>query len=39
LDGLTPAEAAAELNLTVNAVLVAKSHVLKRLREESEGLL
>ena len=39
LDGLTPAEAAAELGTSDNAVLLAKSRVLKRLREEGEGLL
>lgn len=39
LDGLTPAEAAAELGTSANAVLLAKSRILKRLREEAEGLL
>ncbi len=34
-----PADAAAALGLSVNAVLLAKSRVLKRLRQESEGLL
>ena len=35
-----PAEQiAAELNITVNAVYVAKSRVLRRLREELDGLL
>jgi RNA polymerase sigma-70 factor, ECF subfamily len=33
------AVAAQELGLTVNAVWLAKSHVLRRLREESRGLL
>jgi RNA polymerase sigma-70 factor, ECF subfamily len=35
----TPADVAAELGLTVNAVLLAKSRVLRRLREEGRGLL
>ena len=34
-----PADVAAELGLTPNAVMLAKSHVLKRLREEIAGLL
>ena len=34
VDGATPADAAAELNLSVNAVYLAKSRVLRRLREE-----
>jgi RNA polymerase sigma-70 factor (ECF subfamily) len=38
-DGVRPADAAAELGLSVNAVLLAKSHVLRRLREEGRGLL
>jgi RNA polymerase sigma-70 factor (ECF subfamily) len=38
-DEVKPAVAAAELGLTVNAVLLAKSRVLKRLRRESGGLL
>ena len=33
------AEVAAELGLTVNAVLIAKSRVLKRLREKAAGLV
>ena len=33
------AAAAAELGLTVNAVLIAKSRVLQRLRQEANGLL
>jgi RNA polymerase sigma-70 factor (ECF subfamily) len=37
--GLSAAEAAAELGLSVNAVLIAKSRVLKRLREKGAGLL
>jgi RNA polymerase sigma-70 factor (ECF subfamily) len=38
-DGKPAAEAAAELGLSVNAVLIAKSRVLKRLREKSGGLV
>jgi RNA polymerase sigma-70 factor (ECF subfamily) len=38
-DDVKPAAAAEELGLSVNAVLLAKSRVLKRLRQESEGLL
>jgi RNA polymerase sigma-70 factor (ECF subfamily) len=34
LDGLAAAEAAARLGLTLNAALLAKSRVLKRLRQE-----
>lgn len=39
LDGRSPAEAAAELGMTANAVLVAKARVLQRLREEAGGLI
>jgi RNA polymerase sigma-70 factor (ECF subfamily) len=39
VDGLRPADAAAELGLSVNAVLLAKSRVLRRLRQEGHGLL
>jgi RNA polymerase sigma-70 factor (ECF subfamily) len=39
LDGRTPAEVAAELGLSVNSVLLAKSRVLKRLRAELGGLM
>lgn len=39
LDGRKPNETAAELGLSVNAVLLAKSRVLKRLRHEGQGLL
>lgn len=39
LDGATPEELAAELGLSVNAVLVAKSRVLRRARQEARGLL
>jgi RNA polymerase sigma-70 factor, ECF subfamily len=38
-DGMTPAQAAEELGLSLNAVLVAKSRVLSRLRQEAEGLI
>jgi RNA polymerase sigma factor (sigma-70 family) len=38
LDGVKAAAAAAELHLSVNAVLLAKSRVLSRLRQEMEGL-
>ena len=34
-----PKVVAAQLELTVNAVLIAKSRVLKRLRELSRGLI
>jgi RNA polymerase sigma-70 factor (ECF subfamily) len=39
LDGRSAAETAAELGMTVNAVLIAKSRVLRRFREEVAGLL
>jgi RNA polymerase sigma-70 factor (ECF subfamily) len=39
LQGQKPAEAAAELGLTVNAVFIAKSRVLTRLREVAAGML
>jgi RNA polymerase sigma-70 factor (ECF subfamily) len=39
LEGATGAEAALELGLTVGAVYVARSRVLRRLREEAHGLL
>ncbi len=38
-DGLKPSAVAIELDLTLNAVLLAKSRVLKRLREELNGLI
>jgi RNA polymerase sigma-70 factor (ECF subfamily) len=38
-DDVKPAVAAEELGMSVNAVLLAKSRILKRLRQESEGLL
>jgi hypothetical protein len=39
LDGRPPREVACELGLTVNAALLAKSRVLKRLRAELGGLV
>ncbi|HMP02127.1 MAG TPA: sigma-70 family RNA polymerase sigma factor [Gemmatales bacterium] len=39
LDGLRAPEVAAELGMTVKAVVVAKSRILKRLREEAQGLI
>ena len=39
LEGHAPALTAAELGVTVNAVLIAKSRVLRRLREEAGGLI
>jgi RNA polymerase sigma-70 factor (ECF subfamily) len=38
-DGVAPAQAAEELGLSLNAVLLAKSRVLSRLRQEAEGLI
>lgn len=38
-DGSPAADVAAELGLSVNAVLIAKSRVLKRLREKAAGLV
>jgi RNA polymerase sigma-70 factor (ECF subfamily) len=38
-DGVAPAQAAEELGLSLNAVILAKSHVLRRLRQEAEGLI
>ena len=38
VDGKPPATVAAELGTTVNAVLLAKSRVLRRLRQEAAGL-
>jgi RNA polymerase sigma-70 factor (ECF subfamily) len=38
-DGQTPSEVAKELRMSVNAVLIAKSRVLKRLREKAAGLV
>jgi RNA polymerase sigma-70 factor (ECF subfamily) len=39
LDGVPASAASQELGLSVNAVWLAKSRVLRRLREESRGLL
>ena len=39
LEGARPEEVAAELGLSVNAVLIAKSRVLQRLRQLAEGLV
>jgi RNA polymerase sigma-70 factor (ECF subfamily) len=39
LDGVSGAEAAGELGLSVAAVYVAKSRVLARIRREAEGLI
>jgi len=39
IDGLPAAAAAEELGLTLNAALLAKSRVLKRLRQEVAGLI
>jgi RNA polymerase sigma-70 factor (ECF subfamily) len=39
LDGLPPGSVADELGISENAVLLAKSRVLKRLRAESAGLI
>jgi RNA polymerase sigma-70 factor (ECF subfamily) len=38
-DGAQPAQAAEELGLSLNAVLLAKSRVLSRLRQEAAGLV
>src|SRR5262249_23106649 len=37
--GCEPEAVAAEVGISVNAVYIAKSHVLRRLREEAAGLL
>lgn len=39
LEGASPDATAAELGISVNAVFIAKSRVLSRLRQEGEGLL
>ncbi len=39
VDGLSASAAAAELGVSVNAVLLAKSRVLRRLRDEAAGLI
>jgi RNA polymerase sigma-70 factor (ECF subfamily) len=38
LDGVKPAVVAAELNISVNAVFIAKSRIMRRLRHEMQGL-
>ncbi|HUG90080.1 MAG TPA: RNA polymerase sigma factor [Planctomycetaceae bacterium] len=39
IDGIEPGQVAEDLGLTLNAVLIAKSRVLKELRREGAGLL
>ena len=39
VDGIAPARAAEELGLSLNAVLIAKSRALNRLRQEAKGLI
>lgn len=39
LDGWAPAKVAEETGLSMNAVLIAKSRVLRRLRQEGRGLI
>jgi RNA polymerase sigma-70 factor, ECF subfamily len=39
MDGLAANEVARELGMSANAVLIAKSRVLRRLREEIQGLI
>jgi RNA polymerase sigma factor (sigma-70 family) len=39
MDGARPAEIAVEMGLSVNAVLLAKSRVLRRARQEIDGLI
>lgn len=39
IDNIRPADVAAGLGVSVNAVLLAKFRVLKRLREESSGMI
>ena len=39
LEGRSAADVAAELQISVNAVYIAKSRVLSRLRQEAEGIL
>ncbi|HEV3164115.1 MAG TPA: RNA polymerase sigma factor [Isosphaeraceae bacterium] len=39
IDGRSAADTAGELGMSVNAVLIAKSRVLRRLREEGRGLI
>ena len=39
VEGRNPAEVATELGMSVGAVYMARSRVLRRIREELEGLL
>jgi RNA polymerase sigma-70 factor (ECF subfamily) len=39
LDGVRPEVVAEELEISLNAVCLAKSRVLRRLRQESVGLI
>ena len=39
LEGVSSDEVAAELGITVNAVFIAKSRVMARLRQEADGLI
>jgi RNA polymerase sigma-70 factor (ECF subfamily) len=39
LDEAKPETVASELGLSINAVLIAKSRVLRRLRQEVQGLI
>lgn len=39
IDGESPTAVAADLGITVNAVLTGKSRILRRLREEAAGLI
>jgi RNA polymerase sigma-70 factor (ECF subfamily) len=39
LEGVSPEEAARQLGLSINAVFIAKSRVMRLLREEGQGLL
>jgi RNA polymerase sigma-70 factor (ECF subfamily) len=39
LEGCRPAEVAQELGMTVNAVVLARSRVLRRLRREAQGMI
>jgi RNA polymerase sigma-70 factor (ECF subfamily) len=39
VNGISPTEAAVQLGMTVNSVYLAKSRIVKRVREEFEGLI
>lgn len=39
IEGRSPNDVAAELGITVNAVFIAKSRILSRLRQEAKGLV